>query len=173
MTGNLSPTRREGELASGRLGSPSPQAFEGLGSQQRPGPATCPQTPPAVRAEWFLLQNALIATYHSIRAPRRLLGTGPSKPEAFLTQKVPGVASLCLPCSLTEAAVPSRVDRHAGVSAHLTSLTLPGKAESVVSLTSQCSYSSTIVHVGDKKPQPELGMLASLWTVLRAVGFSQ
>ncbi|XP_053775274.1 period circadian protein homolog 2 isoform X2 [Desmodus rotundus] len=55
-----------------------------------------------------------------------------------------------------EAAVPSRVDRHAGVSAHLTSLTLPGKAESVVSLTSQCSYSSTIVHVGDKKPQPEL-----------------
>uniref|UniRef100_A0AAY5K4U1 Period circadian protein homolog 2 n=1 Tax=Esox lucius TaxID=8010 RepID=A0AAY5K4U1_ESOLU len=29
------------------------------------------------------------------------------------------------------------------------------KAESVVSVTSQCSYSSTIVHVGDKKPQPE------------------
>lgn len=55
--------------------------------------------------------------------------------------------------------VPSRVNRHADVSAHLTSLTLPGKAESVVSLTSQCSYSSTIVHVGDKKPQPELGML--------------
>lgn len=44
------------------------------------------------------------------------------------------------------------------VGAHLTSLALPGKPESVVSLTSQCSYSSTIVHVGDKKPQPELGM---------------
>lgn len=43
------------------------------------------------------------------------------------------------------------------VSAHLTSLTLPGKPESVVSFTSQCSYSSTLVHVGDKKPQPELG----------------
>lgn len=56
-------------------------------------------------------------------------------------------------------AVPSTVNRHADVSAHLTSLTLPGKAESVVSLTSQCSYSSTIVHVGDKKPQPELGTL--------------
>lgn len=41
---------------------------------------------------------------------------------------------------------------------HLTSLALPGKPESVVSLTSQCSYSSTIVHVGDKKTQPELGM---------------
>ncbi|XP_058389294.1 period circadian protein homolog 2 [Diceros bicornis minor] len=56
----------------------------------------------------------------------------------------------------TETASPSKVNSHADVSAHLTSLTLPGKAESVVSLTSQCSYSSTIVHVGDKKPQPEL-----------------
>ncbi|XP_068440360.1 period circadian protein homolog 2-like isoform X2 [Clinocottus analis] len=37
----------------------------------------------------------------------------------------------------------------------LAPLTLPRKAESVVSITSQCSYSSTIVHVGDKKPQPE------------------
>ncbi|OXB83520.1 UNVERIFIED_CONTAM: hypothetical protein H355_006367 [Colinus virginianus] len=45
------------------------------------------------------------------------------------------------------------------VGAHLTSLALPGKPESVVSLTSQCSYSSTIVHVGDKKPQPELEMV--------------
>lgn len=50
------------------------------------------------------------------------------------------------------------------VGAHLTSLALPGKPESVVSLTSQCSYSSTIVHVGDKKTQPELGMIsASMW----------
>ncbi|XP_028611215.1 period circadian protein homolog 2 [Grammomys surdaster] len=55
-----------------------------------------------------------------------------------------------------EAARPSKVTSHTEVSAHLSSLTLPGKAESVVSLTSQCSYSSTIVHVGDKKPQPEL-----------------
>ncbi|KAK3513878.1 hypothetical protein QTP70_032876 [Hemibagrus guttatus] len=37
----------------------------------------------------------------------------------------------------------------------LAPLALPTKAESVVSITSQCSYSSTIVHVGDKKPQPE------------------
>uniref|UniRef100_A0A669AVE8 Period circadian protein homolog 2 n=1 Tax=Oreochromis niloticus TaxID=8128 RepID=A0A669AVE8_ORENI len=37
----------------------------------------------------------------------------------------------------------------------LAPLTLPSKAASVVSITSQCSYSSTIVHVGDKKPQPE------------------
>lgn len=56
----------------------------------------------------------------------------------------------------TETASHPKVNSHADVSAHLTSLTLPGKAESVVSLTSQCSYSSTIVHVGDKKPQPEL-----------------
>ncbi|XP_037329543.2 period circadian protein homolog 2-like [Pungitius pungitius] len=34
-------------------------------------------------------------------------------------------------------------------------LALASKAESVVSVTSQCSYSSTIVHVGDKKPRPE------------------
>uniref|UniRef100_A0ACB8FA72 Period circadian protein 2 n=1 Tax=Sphaerodactylus townsendi TaxID=933632 RepID=A0ACB8FA72_9SAUR len=45
------------------------------------------------------------------------------------------------------------------VSAHLTSLTLPGKPESVVSFTSQCSYSSTLVHVGDKKLQPELEII--------------
>ncbi|XP_074859899.1 period circadian protein homolog 2 [Carettochelys insculpta] len=45
------------------------------------------------------------------------------------------------------------------VGAHLASLALPGKPESVVSFTSQCSYSSTIVHVGDKKPQPELEMI--------------
>jgi len=43
----------------------------------------------------------------------------------------------------------------------LTPLTLHSKAESVVSITSQCSYSSTIVHVGDKKPQPESGEFLS------------
>ncbi|XP_030628984.1 period circadian protein homolog 2 isoform X2 [Chanos chanos] len=41
------------------------------------------------------------------------------------------------------------------VGTSLAPLALPSKAESVVSITSQCSYSSTIVHVGDKKPQPE------------------
>ncbi|XP_061062308.1 period circadian protein homolog 2 [Eubalaena glacialis] len=55
-----------------------------------------------------------------------------------------------------EAASPSEVNSPADVSTHLPSLTLPSKAQSVLSLTSQCSYSSTIVHVGDKKPQPEL-----------------
>jgi hypothetical protein len=33
-----------------------------------------------------------------------------------------------------------------------------GKAESVVSVASQCSYSSTVVHVGDKKLQPGSGI---------------
>ncbi|KAF7692586.1 period circadian protein homolog 2 isoform X1 [Silurus meridionalis] len=41
------------------------------------------------------------------------------------------------------------------VGTSLAPLALPSKAESVVSITSQCSYSSTIVHVGDKKTQPE------------------
>lgn len=39
------------------------------------------------------------------------------------------------------------------VRAPLTDITLSTKAMSVVSVTSQCSYSSTIVHV----PQPESG----------------
>lgn len=41
-------------------------------------------------------------------------------------------------------------------STSLPALTLHSKAESVASVTSQCSFSSTIVHVGDKKP-PESG----------------
>lgn len=59
------------------------------------------------------------------------------------------------------------------VGAHLTSLALPGKPESVVSLTSQCSYSSTIVHVGDKKTQPELGMVFLLINSLQNDGHWQ
>uniref|UniRef100_A0A8D0GD46 Period circadian protein homolog 2 n=1 Tax=Sphenodon punctatus TaxID=8508 RepID=A0A8D0GD46_SPHPU len=45
------------------------------------------------------------------------------------------------------------------VGACLTSLALPGKPESVISFTSQCTYSSTIVHVGDKKTQCELEII--------------
>ena len=67
--------------------------------------------------------------------------------------------------SYKDTTLPTKVNSHAEVSAHLPPLTLPCKAESVVSLTSQCSYSSTIVHVGDKKPQPELGMLAGSWRI--------
>lgn len=43
-------------------------------------------------------------------------------------------------------------------------LPVPSKPESVVSITSQCSYSSTLVHVGDKKPQPDSG--TALWGVV-------
>ncbi|KAM9322876.1 period circadian protein homolog 2 [Pholidichthys leucotaenia] len=39
-------------------------------------------------------------------------------------------------------------------------LPVPNKPESVVS--SQCSYSSTIVHVGDKKPQPESELIEDM-----------
>uniref|UniRef100_A0A7N6BFI4 Period circadian protein homolog 2 n=1 Tax=Anabas testudineus TaxID=64144 RepID=A0A7N6BFI4_ANATE len=45
-------------------------------------------------------------------------------------------------------------------------LPVPNKPESVVSITSQCSYSSTIVHVGDKKLQPDSGMLCPSYTEL-------
>ncbi|RXN00531.1 Period circadian protein-like 2 [Acipenser ruthenus] len=50
---------------------------------------------------------------------------------------------------------PENASAAAVVGASLTLLALPSKADSVVSITSQCSYSSTLVHVGDKKPQPE------------------
>ncbi|XP_023674586.1 period circadian protein homolog 2-like isoform X2 [Paramormyrops kingsleyae] len=50
---------------------------------------------------------------------------------------------------------PKKADSGAVVGSSLAPLALPSKAESVVSITSQCSYSSTIVHVGDKKPQPD------------------
>uniref|UniRef100_H3A741 Period circadian protein homolog 2 n=1 Tax=Latimeria chalumnae TaxID=7897 RepID=H3A741_LATCH len=45
------------------------------------------------------------------------------------------------------------------IGTQLKPLALPSKAASVVSITSQCSYSSTIVHVGDKKLQPELEII--------------
>uniref|UniRef100_A0A4W2I4J4 Period circadian protein homolog 2 n=1 Tax=Bos indicus x Bos taurus TaxID=30522 RepID=A0A4W2I4J4_BOBOX len=56
----------------------------------------------------------------------------------------------------TEAASPSPVKSRTDASARLLSPPLPGRAQSVASLGSQCSYSSTIVHVGDKKLPPEL-----------------
>ncbi|XP_069831654.1 period circadian protein homolog 2 isoform X2 [Dendropsophus ebraccatus] len=62
---------------------------------------------------------------------------------AATSQSVPG--SLPHP-TLASLPVPSTA---------ITPLSMAAKAESVVSLTSHCSYSSTIVHVGDKKLQPE------------------
>ncbi|XP_032386625.1 period circadian protein homolog 2 isoform X3 [Etheostoma spectabile] len=41
-------------------------------------------------------------------------------------------------------------------------LPVPNKTESVVSITSQCSYSSTIVHVGDKKPRPDSDIIGDV-----------
>uniref|UniRef100_A0A8C6SSM0 Period circadian protein homolog 2 n=1 Tax=Neogobius melanostomus TaxID=47308 RepID=A0A8C6SSM0_9GOBI len=51
-------------------------------------------------------------------------------------------------------------------------LSVPNKPESVVSITSQCSYSSTIVHVGDKKPQPESDHESSQNPSASSSGFS-
>lgn len=81
---------------------------------------------------------------------------------------------ICSCCSLFSLAEPTLLKDQSGLSAlddphKKTSeaatavvgtsmpLPVPNKPESVVSITSQCSYSSTIVHVGDKKPQPESG----------------
>ncbi|XP_039603048.1 period circadian protein homolog 1b isoform X1 [Polypterus senegalus] len=54
--------------------------------------------------------------------------------------------------SVVELGTPGGNKESKGTAHPLTPLALPSKAESVVSITSQCSFSSTIVHVGDKKP---------------------
>lgn len=56
----------------------------------------------------------------------------------------------------TEAVVSAGSVSLVGEPPSLPPLTMAAKAESVASVTSQCSFSSTIVHVGDKKP-PESG----------------
>uniref|UniRef100_A0A665VSF8 Period circadian protein homolog 2 n=1 Tax=Echeneis naucrates TaxID=173247 RepID=A0A665VSF8_ECHNA len=69
------------------------------------------------------------------------------RPDPLMLDAQPGLSNMKAPKKPPAAA--------AVVGGPLAPLTLPSKAESVVSITSQCSYSSTIVHVGDKKPQPE------------------
>lgn len=71
-------------------------------------------------------------------------------PDPLMLDAQPGLANIKDPKKPPSGAA-------AVVGGPLAPLTLPSKAESVVSITSQCSYSSTIVHVGDKKPQPESG----------------
>ncbi|XP_075057777.1 period circadian protein homolog 2-like [Mixophyes fleayi] len=66
---------------------------------------------------------------------------------------ISGPATTCLPVS---GSLPHPSLTSMPVSgAAITQLSMVAKAESVASLTSHCSYSSTIVHVGDKKLQPE------------------
>ncbi|XP_054649893.1 period circadian protein homolog 2-like isoform X2 [Dunckerocampus dactyliophorus] len=72
---------------------------------------------------------------------------GGSNADSLMLRGQPGLSNMKAPKKPPSGA--------AVVGAPLGPLPLPSKAESVVSITSQCSYSSTIVHVGDKKPQPE------------------
>lgn len=58
-----------------------------------------------------------------------------------------------LPVAVLDSGVSVAPTAAAVVGAPLTDITMSTKAMSVVSVTSQCSYSSTIVHV----PQPESG----------------
>ncbi|XP_034722872.1 period circadian protein homolog 2-like isoform X2 [Etheostoma cragini] len=71
-----------------------------------------------------------------------------TNPDPLMLDAQPGLSNMKAPKKPSSGAV-------AVVGGSLAPLTLPSKAESVVSITSQCSYSSTIVHVGDKKPLPE------------------
>ncbi|XP_013870458.1 period circadian protein homolog 2 [Austrofundulus limnaeus] len=68
--------------------------------------------------------------------------------DALMLDTQPGMSNMKAPKKPPSGAA-------AVVGGTMAPLTLPSKAESVVSITSQCSYSSTIVHVGDKKPQPD------------------
>ncbi|XP_028449079.1 period circadian protein homolog 2 isoform X2 [Perca flavescens] len=52
-------------------------------------------------------------------------------------------------------------------------LPVPNKTESVVSITSQCSYSSTIVHVGDKKLRPDSDIIGDVQGTGETVESSQ
>ena len=93
----------------------------------------------------------------------RVLECPLSRPPCFFSQQLSFSAVLCLLpfFSCKEAASPSPVKSRTDASARLLSPPLPGRAQSVASLGSQCSYSSTIVHVGDKKLPPELGTRAA------------
>ncbi|KAM9111697.1 LOW QUALITY PROTEIN: period circadian protein homolog 1 [Pangshura tecta] len=92
------------------------------------------------------------------RAGRPAKGTAAPPPAPFF----PSLTPRCLFEQMrAEEMLPSRSRREeeeppAAAAGPALAPALPGKAESVASLSSQCSFSSTIVHVGDKKP-PEHG----------------
>lgn len=77
----------------------------------------------------------------------------------FLQYQLMSVYVLCVCLDIADAHVVTEGSKvvPAAPGHPLTPLALHCKAESVVSATSQCSFSSTIVHVGDKKP-PESGL---------------
>lgn len=105
----------------------------------RKGPAAC--RCPKVRPEAFQLSPPKMSQSHG-------LCSSWAEPVLLKDQSV-----------LSPLDVPDKKSSDAATAVVGTSLPLPvpNKPESVVSMTSQCSYSSTIVHVGDKKPQPESG----------------
>ncbi|XP_044531598.1 period circadian protein homolog 2 [Gracilinanus agilis] len=110
----------------------------------QPGPCSCPLPPPGTACPGGLS-----------RAP---LQAPPSIPSAAPLE-VTSVAKVPLTADDLKTVQASGPRGAPVMGPHLTSLALPAKADSVVSLTSQCSYSSTLVHVGDKKLQPESEMI--------------
>ncbi|TWW76727.1 Period circadian protein -like protein 2 [Takifugu flavidus] len=82
------------------------------------------------------------------KAPDDCVQVSQENPDPLMLDSQPGLSNIKDPKKPPSGAA-------AVVGGPLAPLSLPSKAESVVSITSQCSYSSTIVHVGDKKPQPE------------------
>lgn len=96
---------------------------------------------------------------------RRVLSTNPGPPSDYSSPTISPLFSLAAPALLKDQSAlspldaPDKKSSEAAVVGTSLPLPVPNKPESVVSITSQCSYSSTIVHVGDKKPQPDSGTL--------------
>lgn len=97
----------------------------------------------------FQKQNQRDSTAGPVVNPK----TGVASNACCLQSSLPGPATTCktVPGSLPQPPLTSLPVSGATV----TQLSMGAKAESVASLTSHCSYSSTIVHVGDKKLHPE------------------
>ncbi|KAJ8342123.1 hypothetical protein SKAU_G00320510 [Synaphobranchus kaupii] len=73
-------------------------------------------------------------------------GTTSSTSDDDKQKDVPGGSNVTLDVAAAQKGAPQ------GPAHTLSPMALHSKADSVVSVTSQCSFSSTIVHVGDKKP---------------------
>ncbi|XP_040204950.1 period circadian protein homolog 2-like isoform X2 [Rana temporaria] len=97
----------------------------------------------------FQMQDQRDSTAGSVVNPK----TGVASTARCLQSSLPGSAITCktVPGSLPHLSLTSLPVSGAAI----TQLSMGAKAKSVVSLTSHCSYSSTIVHVGDKKLHPE------------------
>uniref|UniRef100_A0A673AZN1 Period circadian protein homolog 2 n=1 Tax=Sphaeramia orbicularis TaxID=375764 RepID=A0A673AZN1_9TELE len=141
-TGKAKPPRTFQEICKGVHMLKNQDSQVGLRS-----PSSSP-SPTAASMDDLAYKDQTVCSYQQISCLDSLLIDGSSAhTDPLMLDTQPGLSNMKAPKKPPSGA--------AVVGGPLAPLTLPSKAESVVSITSQCSYSSTIVHVGDKKPQPE------------------